>query len=189
MFMSDLRKCLVFLKVGCHQPQNCASHESVCEDHWVHLCLVLFVLTEMFAVFQAIHASGKRRRNNPVRPSAYSQLSAIPQSGYSGLSLPDLLKMLGFGLESLSLCERVGNCDSCISTLFWALAEGYSVLCLISSTSVVFLLRFLFFFLPFSIGLRNWHKVVKRTWRSYSLHEHKEWILQAITLRKEPLKW
>lgn len=95
MFLSDLGKCVVFLKLGCHQSQNCASHESVCEDHWVHLCLVLFVLTEVFAVFQAIHASGKCSRNNSVRPSACFQ--SFPNVVISGLSLADPLKMLGLG--------------------------------------------------------------------------------------------
>lgn len=81
----------------------------------MHLCLVLFVLTEVFAVFQAIHASGKCSRNNSVRPSACFQ--SFPNVVISGLSLADPLKMLGFGLVNLSSCERVGSCVSCISTL------------------------------------------------------------------------
>lgn len=35
-------------------------------------------------------------------------LSASPKAVISGLSLPDPLKILGFELVSLSLCERVG---------------------------------------------------------------------------------
>lgn len=69
--------------------------------------MVLFVLAEVFAVLQAIHASGKRSRNNSVRPSAYFQSS--PKAAVSGLSLPHPLKMLEFELVSLSLCERVGT--------------------------------------------------------------------------------
>lgn len=65
------------------------------------------LLTEVFAVFQAVHASGKCSRNNSVRPSACFQSS--PKAVISGLSLPNSLKILGFELASLSLCGRVGT--------------------------------------------------------------------------------
>lgn len=183
MPLSDSGKCLIFLKLGSHQPQNCASYEPVCEDHWVSL-FGFVLLTEVFAVLQAVHASGKRSRNNSVRTQCL--LSIIPQSCHFRFESAWPPKDLGVWVGKFIFVWKGWDCDSCISTLLCALSERYSVLSLISSTCGFF--TGVFFF-PFSVDLRNWPKVVKRIWRSYSLHGHKGWILQAITLRKEPLKW
>lgn len=72
MFFGDLGKLLAFLKLGCHQPQKSLPVVNLCVriTECICICLVLFLLTEVFAVFQAIHASGKCSRNNSVRPTA-----------------------------------------------------------------------------------------------------------------------
>lgn len=90
MVLGVMGKLLPFLKLGCHQPQNSLPVTSLCIriTECSCICLGLFLLTEVSAVFQAIHASGKRSRNDSVRPTVKSSHNVVS----SGMSLPDPLK-------------------------------------------------------------------------------------------------